>query len=190
MRVAALLLLAGCGSPHVVAVVEQPAPPVVEVYKPAEVEVAPPVRGTQVQVVATIAPPTTVAPYVWTGDIPEYGGRGRCTVEQATVITEAFANAGASLDTQTWALLIASRESGCENDTLFDNDATRDTSYGWCQLNARSGHFGDSGVLAGWEPTLILADFVYNTAACVRMWSVCGRGPWIKGDYGCRTPVS
>ena len=134
------------------------------------------------------ATPTTNP--LWAGPIPEYRPGAACTVERATIITDAFRAAGASTDTQLWALTVASRESNCDNTAHNYNTATRDDSYGWCQLNARSGHFGSDGILAGWDRDRLLIDFVYNTDACVAMWMVCGRGPWNAGNYYCKVPAS
>ena len=126
---------------------------------------------------------------LWSGPIPAYRPGGACTIERATVITDVFRAAGASTDTQIWALTVASRESNCDNTAHNYNTRTRDDSYGWCQLNARSGHFGSNGVLAGWDRNRLLTDFGYNTEACVAMWAVCGRGPW-SPPYSCRVPTS
>ena len=109
-------------------------------------------------------------------------------MSRATIITERFAAAGASWDTQVWALKVASRESGCDNNQRNNNASTGDDSFGWCQLNARAGHFGSNGILAGWDRWLLLTNFTYNTDACVRMWQECGRGPWNYGNYYCRKP--
>ena len=133
------------------------------------------------------ATPTTNP--MWAGPIPEYRPGAACTVERATIITDAFRAAGASTDTQLWALTVASRESNCDNTAHNHNTRTRDDSYGWCQLNARSGHFGSNGILAGWDRDRLLTDFAYNTDACVAMWSVCGRGPW-SPPYSCKKPTS
>jgi hypothetical protein len=192
-----LLVLAACGSPDHYIIIDEPPGAAIDASRTPGIEwiegpvdvVMPPVRGTQVQVAETIPPPVTTMPYRWTGEIPEYGDRGSCTQERADNITRAFADAGASDETQTFFLWVASRESGCGNNVHFYSDRTRDDSYGWCQLNAKSGHFGNNGVLAGWDRNLILTDFTYNTMACRAMWLVCGRGPW-QPPYSCREPTS
>jgi hypothetical protein len=143
-------------------------------------------RGTSVPVTTPPQPVVVTAP-VWSGPIPNYRGRGACTVDAATVITSVFAAAGASVATQEWALLVASRETGCDTSLRNLNPRTGDDSYGWCQLNARAGHFGSSGILAGFDRDRILVDLDYASRACVRLWSVCGRGPWTP-PYSCSVP--
>lgn len=140
-------------------------------------------RGTAVQLTPTLPPP----PMPWLAAIPEYGNRGACTADEATVITSRFAARGASPDSQSWALWIASRETGCDTSQHNVNQRTRDDSYGWCQLNARAGHFGPNGVLAGWDRNRLLTDLAYASDACAQMWAVCGRGPW-QPPYSCSPP--
>lgn len=139
-------------------------------------------RGAQVQVVTP--PPST-----WSGDIPEYGNRGACTPAEASIIARTFAAAGASTDTIRWALLVASRESGCDEDTHNRSSRTRDDSFGVFQLNALGGHFGSSGILAGFDPWALLTDFELNARAAVTLWQTCGRLPWTP-PYGCSEPSS
>lgn len=131
---------------------------------------------------------TVPPPYRWTGPIPNYRGRGACTADEATVITAAYIAAGAELDTLVWALELVSRESGCDHTVRNVNARTRDDSYSLCQLNARAGHFGSHGVLAGWDPQRTLVDLPYAAAACAEMWRQCGRLPWRYGNYGCAIP--
>lgn len=143
-------------------------------------------RGTQVQATPTDPPPPSTVP-MWAGPIPVYGNRGGCTIENATIITARFAARGASRDTQEWALRMVSRETGCDTSKRNRNERTRDDSYGICQLNARSGHFGPNGILSGWDRDRLLVDLVYAADACAHMWTVCSRGPWTP-PYSCTTP--
>lgn len=138
--------------------------------------------------VATPTIPPPPPPYVWDGPLPNYGGRGACTRERASWITKAFADAGANRETQVRFLEIASRETGCNTMLHNYNPATEDDSYGWCQLNAKSGHFGPNGILNGWDRHALLSSWDYAIAACVEMWRACGVGPWAYPNYYCRTP--
>lgn len=125
--------------------------------------------------------------------VPYYGGRPSCTVEQAHTIAEAFAARGASLDTQRWAVYVASREAGCNHLLAYVNAATRDDSHCAFQLNARgNGPLSPSGVLGklGWTTGSVKASLGACATAASDLWAVCGKGPWVKGDYGCKEPTS
>lgn len=147
-----------------------------------------PTRGEQVQV-GTTAPPPPPPPPVWTGPLPAYyGGDTNCDRDQATIIARAMWAEGASDDTVEWMLWVISRESGCDSSAHNGNRNTGDDSWGLCQLNVLAGFFRPGEILAAYDPYSFGADFAHSAAACARLWAECGRGPWTKGDYGCRTP--
>lgn len=133
--------------------------------------------------------PVPPPPWTWTGPLPNYGGRGACTQQEANDVSERFAAAGASWDSQLRMLTIFSRETGCDHTKRNQNSNTGDDSFGPCQLNALSGHFGPNGVLKGWDRWRILTDWYYAIDACVTMWITCGFGPWNYGNYYCSKPA-
>lgn len=139
-------------------------------------------RGPSIQV-GTPPPPT------WGEPIPRYSNHGICTSAEASIIARTFAAAGASTDTIRWALLVASRESGCDETAHNRSARTRDDSFGVFQLNARSGHFGPGGILAGFDRWALLTDFELNARAATTLWQTCGRGPW-SPPYSCSEPTS
>ena len=142
-------------------------------------------RGDQYQT----ATPATPKKREWTGPIPAYYGPGsECTQANANLIARAMWNMQANNDQVLRMLTIISRESGCDSAAYNDNPATKDRSYGFCQLNALAGHFGPNGTLAGYNPHAFQFDPRHNADACAALWVRCGFGPWIKGDYGCRRP--
>lgn len=125
--------------------------------------------------------------------VPYFAGRPACTVGQASLIASGFADAGASVDTRWWAVYVASRESGCDHTAVNTNTATRDRSVCMHQLNAHpGGPLAPGGVLhtAGWTIETAAVSFESCVLAAAQLWSVCGRGPWTKGDYSCRRPES
>lgn len=125
--------------------------------------------------------------------VPYYRGRTACTVAQAGVIATEFAARGASLDTQRWAIYVAGREGGCNYLAVNINAASRDDSHCTFQLNARSGGpLSPSGVLGklGWTKDSVKASLSACATAAAALWAACGKGPWIKDDYGCRRPTS
>lgn len=131
---------------------------------------------------------TVPAPYVWPGELPHGGfGAPACDRAQATLVAVAMRAEGANDDSVLFMLRTISRESGCRYWVRNDNPATGDDSFSLCQLNARSGHFGERGVLRGWDRWRMLGDFVYAAQGCARMWAVCGRLPW-QPPYGCSVP--
>lgn len=159
----------------------------------------------------TVAPSTTMmAPYspgllpasrwanwsnwrVSTEGVPYYAGRVACSAAQAHTIAVVFKARGASLDTQRWAIYVASREGGCNYQAVNINNRTRDNSHCTFQLNARSGGpLSPAGILGklGWTPTSVKASLSACATAGAALWAICGKGPWIKGDYGCRRPSS
>lgn len=123
--------------------------------------------------------------------VPYYRGRTACTVAQAGVIAAEFAARGASLDTQRWAIYVASREAGCDHTAV--NIGRTDNSHGTHQLNAKgNGPLSPAGVLGqlGWTPAKVTASLQSSARAAADLWAICGKGPWVKGDYGCRRPTS
>lgn len=125
--------------------------------------------------------------------VPYFAGRPACTVVQASQIASGFADAGASVDTQWWAVYVASREAGCDHTAVNINRTTRDRSVCMHQLNAHpGGPLAPGGVLhtAGWTIETAAVSFESCVLAAAQLWSVCGRGPWTKGDYSCRRPES
>jgi hypothetical protein len=131
--------------------------------------------------------PTVPAPYQWPGDLPHAPYAPACDRQQATLVALAMRAEGANDDSVLFMLRTISRESGCRHWVRNNNPSTGDDSFSLCQLNARAGHFGPNGVLAGWDRWRMLDDFVYAAQGCARMWSVCGRGPW-QPPYGCSVP--
>ena len=121
--------------------------------------------------------------------IPFYGNHEACDATAAAVIAAEFANDGADVDTQQWAVYIASRESGCRFDAVTVNARTRDDSQCAFQLNALSGTFAPSGELGrrGWSPEATRFSMQSCADAASDLWVVCGRGPWIK-PYSCVRP--
>lgn len=158
-----------------VAVVSLPPAPAVVATQTAD-------RGVSIQVTETVP-----APYRWTADIPGHYGAPKCDVNQATVVAVAMHAEGANDASVSWMLKTISRESGCRHWVRNNNPNTGDDSFSLCQLNARAGHFGSNGVLAGWDRWRLLDDFTYAAEACSEMWSVCGRKPW-QPPYGCSPP--
>lgn len=145
-------------------------------------------RSAPTQLTPTSPPPITLAP--WGEEIPAFADRGACTPEIAALISTRFAEAGATRDTQRWALWVASRETGCDTSKRNQNARTRDDSFGWCQANALAGIFAPGEVLGAFDRHLMLVDWEHATAACVAFWKVCGRGPWAgPGRYYCRPPA-
>jgi hypothetical protein len=119
--------------------------------------------------------------------IPGYPGRARCTEENAAIIRWHFAQHGASPSTQRWALIIASRESGCDH-TAY-NGRGNDRSSCAFQLNALRGPLAPGGYLTrlGYTPELVRSSMEACAAAAADLWARCGRGPWTR-PYGCRRP--
>ena len=144
------------------------------------------VRGAQQFEVVT----TTTTPLpVWMGGLPAYYGAGsECTRDEASRVARAMWAEGANDWTVDWMLTIISRESTCDPAAHNDTVATGDDSWGLCQLNARAGFFESDGILAEFDRYRFAVDFDHSAQACARLWAVCGRGPWIRGDYGCRVP--
>ena len=125
--------------------------------------------------------------------VPYYSQRPACNYQQASVIAGQFANRGASVSTQQWAIYVASREGGCNYLAVRVNAASGDDSHCTFQLNARSGGpLSPAGVLGklGWTRTSVKASLENCAAAAAALWAQCGKGPWIQGDYGCRKPQS
>ena len=125
----------------------------------------------------------------WQGSRPAYyGGSTGCSQYMADVVARAMWARGA----QNWhvekMLAIMSRESGCTTTAFNGSDATRDTSYGLCQINQRSGIFRPGQILAGYSPGAFAGNPEYNAAACATLWANCGFHPWQKGNYGCHRP--
>ena len=126
---------------------------------------------------------------VWTGPRPSYYGAGTgCSQQNANLIANAMWNVGA----QNWAvekmLGIISRESGCSSAAYNGNRRTGDDSWGFCQLNVLAGFFRSGQILGAYNPYSFAGNPAHNAAACAKLYSVCGFGPWTKGDYGCRRP--
>ena len=121
--------------------------------------------------------------------IPYYGNHEACDATAAAVIAAEFANDGADVDTQQWAVYIASRESGCRFDAVTVNARTRDDSQCAFQLNALSGTFAPTGELGrrGWSPDATRFSMQSCADAASDLWVICGRGPWIK-PYSCVRP--
>ncbi len=154
-------------------------------------DATPATRGTAAQVTDTLPPPPSSTLPPWTGRRPAYYGAGsECSPVEATIVADRFRTVGASYSTIEWMLGVMSRESNCTHTARNNTAATGDDSFGLCQLNARSGHFGPDGILAGWDRWRILESFEYSVEACAAMWERCGRGPWNYGNYYCTRPTS
>ena len=122
--------------------------------------------------------------------VPMFGNRGACTVANANIIAYEFARDGADVDTQRWAVYVASREGGCDYMKVNQNAATFDDSHCTFQLNALAGLFNPTAELGrrGWTPDNV-KESMYNCAdAASDLWVFCGRGPWIKPTYKCEPP--
>ena len=125
--------------------------------------------------------------------VPYYAGRPSCSVVQAHEIAVQFINRGASVATAQWAVYVASREGGCNYLAVNINERTRDDSHCTFQLNARTGGpLSSAGVLGklGWTKASVKVSLSECARAAAALWAVCGKGPWIQGDYGCRKPTS
>ena len=134
-------------------------------------------------------PPPPSSGGVWNGPRPAYyGGGSGCSQANANLIANAMWNVGA----QNWAvekmLGIVSRESNCNSAAHNGNRRTGDDSWGFCQLNVLAGFFRSGQILSAYNPYSFAGNPSHNAAACAKLYSVCGFGPWIKGDYGCRRP--
>lgn len=155
--------------------------------RPAVTVTTPPRRGTAVQVETTTTIPQ---PREWLGPLPSfYGGDTGCSRDEASTIARTMWKVGASDSSIEWMLSMISRESLCDPAAHNGNRRTGDDSWGLCQQNVLAGHFDSDGILAGFDRYQFATDFEYNAAACAHMWSICGRGPWTRGDYGCRQPA-
>ncbi|HRE00986.1 MAG TPA: peptidoglycan-binding domain-containing protein [Ilumatobacteraceae bacterium] len=121
--------------------------------------------------------------------IPAYGNRTPCSREQADMVAYQFAIDGADVDTQQWAVYVASREGGCRYDAVNQNAATRDDSHCTFQLNALSGMFAPYGELGrlGWTAESVKYSLDNCANAASDLWVYCGRGPWTP-PYSCRPP--
>lgn len=154
-------------------------PPIAQIVEAAE----PSTTAVRVSV-----PPAPPAP-TWDGPIPEYYGAGSgCSSDRASIIAYAMWAEGAFDTDVEWMLNVVSRESTCDSSAYNGNRGTGDDSWGICQLNTLAGFFENGRILDGFDYRAFADDFHLNARACARLWSVCGRGPWTKGDYGCREP--
>ena len=125
----------------------------------------------------------------WQGSRPaHYGGNTGCSQYMADVVATAMWARGANNNDVTNMLAIISRESGCTTTAFNGSDATKDTSFGLCQINQRAGFFRPGQILAGYSPGAFAGNPEYNAAACATLWARCGFHPWQKGNYGCHRP--
>ena len=137
----------------------------------------------------TVPPTTTTTLPVWNGEIPAvYGTGSDCTPEEANIVARAMWDRGASDESVLWMLQTISRESICDSSAHNSNRGTGDDSWGLCQQNNMAGWFNEGNLLAGYDRYSFASDFELNARSCALMWSVCGRGPWTYGNYGCSTP--
>ncbi len=123
------------------------------------------------------------------GGIPYFAGRRACSLRDANMIAYQFALDGADIDTQQWAVYIASREAGCNYRAVTKNAQTRDDSHCAFQLNVLSGTFAPTGELGrhGWTPRSVRASMRACADAASDLWTSCGRGPWTP-PYSCSPP--
>ena len=121
--------------------------------------------------------------------IPFHAGRVPCSRADADIIAFQFALDGADADTQRWAVYIASREGGCNFQTINNNAKTADDSHCTFQLNVLSGTFAPNGELGrrGWTPELVRSSMEMCANAASDLWVYCGRGPW-EPPYWCSPP--
>jgi peptidoglycan hydrolase-like protein with peptidoglycan-binding domain len=121
--------------------------------------------------------------------IPYYAGRRACSRADADMIAAQFANDGADIDVQQWAVYIASREGGCDFRTVYVNPATRDDSHCTFQLNALAGMFAPRGELGrrGWTAANVKESMKNCADAASDLWVYCGKGPWTP-PYACAPP--
>jgi peptidoglycan hydrolase-like protein with peptidoglycan-binding domain len=121
--------------------------------------------------------------------IPVYGNHRMCTKADADAIAHEFAKDGADVSTQQFFIYIASREGGCNYQTVNLNLATRDDSHCTFQLNALSGMFEPSGELGrrGWTKDNVKASMASCADAASDLWVFCARGPWTP-PYSCAPP--
>lgn len=199
---ALLLALVGCSTPTMASYDTAPLSGLPPINAPADAtEYAVPVVERTTVSTSPAAPTWMPAPKysnwpLWRttiDDVPYYSGRPSCDVEQAAIIAHTFANRGASVETQWWSVYVASREGGCDYTTTFVNATTGDDSHCFFQLNARrGGPLSASGVLGqmGWTVQSVSASFVACAQAGADLWSICGKGPWIRGDYSCKEPIA
>jgi hypothetical protein len=125
----------------------------------------------------------------WQGSRPAYyGGSTGCSQYMADVIANAMWARGADNNAVTNMLAVISRESACSTTAFNGSDATKDTSYGLCQINARAGFFRPGQILAAYSPSAFAGNPEHNAAACAALWARCGFHPWQKGNYGCHRP--
>lgn len=123
--------------------------------------------------------------------VPYYSGRPACTAAQANTIAVEFETLGASVSTARWAIYVASREGGCNY--LAVHIGRTDDSHCTFQLNAKSGGpLSANGLLGrlGWTRSSVKASLSACARAAAALWSTCGKGPWIAGDYSCKEPTS
>jgi hypothetical protein len=153
--------------------------------------------------VVAVAEPTRIAPggpwpapvldypnFALTAEgIPVYGNHRSCTLEDANTIASQFALDGADVTTQQWAVYLASREGGCNYQTVNINAATRDDSHCTFQLNALSGMFTPHGELGrrGWTTDSVKLSMQNCADAASDLWVYCGKGPWTP-PYRCLQP--
>ena len=121
--------------------------------------------------------------------IPYYAGRVQCTRADADEIAAQFANDGADIDVQRWAVYIASREGGCNFRTVNVNPVTRDDSHCTFQLNALAGMFQPTGELGrrGWTADNVKESMRNCADAASDLWVYCGKGSWTP-PYACLPP--
>lgn len=154
----------------------------VDVTNPVSIIVPPADDETPASSTTSTLPP-------WTGNIhEEYGPDTGCTPNEATRVAAAMRNEGANNRSIEWMLYVISRESLCDPAAHNGDRSTGDDSWGLCQINNLAGFYNSDGILADYDRFAFATDFDLNAQACARLWAVCGRGPWTKGDYGCRTP--
>lgn len=176
--------------------VEPHTPPPVTVVKPpptTSTTLAPAVRVGVPPVPVVPAPAASSWPHwrITADGVPYYSGRPACTVSQANEIAAQFVAVGASVSTARWAIYVASREGGCNY--LAVHIGRTDDSHCTFQLNAKSGGpLSVNGLLGrlGWTRSSVKASLQACAQAAAALWSTCGKGPWIAGDYSCKEPTS
>lgn len=138
----------------------------------------------------TVTVQTSTPAGTWQGSRPaHYGPGSECSHYMADTVAHAMWSRGA----QDWhvekMLNVISRESACTTTAYNYSDATKDTSFGLCQINQRAGWFNSGQLLGDFNPHRFAGNPEYNAAACATLWARCGFLPWRYGNYGCQRPI-
>ncbi len=159
---------------------------------PGDIIILPPTAHLTVVTTTTTVPPTTLppAPVVTQPPAPPppppappaAGRRTHPDCWWEPWIRGAFANAGASVNTQDFFVFVAWRESRCTQTAHNGDRSTGDDSYGLFQINMLPKALGP--LMTSWGYTgQMLLDGGTNIQATVRLWQHVGTCAWIKPNY-------